>query len=134
MRPVTARDGVNDKADFQSKEVESLTGQENTIIETPSHNGHDQITSAPDPSRNLPAMGSEDNPFNPEPLDFEIIEEEVEAVGEIERILEDLEDGKVDETLFPVFDEEDVALDMDENVGEGESESDEDSMYGSDEE
>ncbi|KAF9560202.1 hypothetical protein CPC08DRAFT_708254 [Agrocybe pediades] len=76
-------------------------------------------------------MASEDNPFVADPLTFELAEDEaVEAQGEVELILEDLENGHVEE-LFPVFVEGDAALDMDE-VADQEM-SDDDSGCGSDE-
>ncbi|KAF4610292.1 hypothetical protein D9613_010674 [Agrocybe pediades] len=75
-------------------------------------------------------MASEDNPFVTDPLTFELAEDEgMEALGEVELILEDLENGQVEE-LFPVFVEGDVALDMDEVADE--EMSDDDSGCGSD--
>jgi len=76
-------------------------------------------------------MESDDNPFvmrAAELLDDVEIEQ---PVGELEQILDDIEQGKVD-VMFPVMEEEDVALDMD-TVAVVESD-DDDSMYTSDEE
>ncbi|KAF4623824.1 hypothetical protein D9613_001534 [Agrocybe pediades] len=109
------------------KNVEELTGQE-------TQNNLDDISNIPNFSETATegVTESEDNPFVQESLTFECVEEEAdESRGEIERILEDVENGRVDE-LFPVFDEADVALDMDDAVGQ--EMSDDESDLDSDEE
>ncbi|KAF4613503.1 hypothetical protein D9613_007562 [Agrocybe pediades] len=127
MKPVTARDGMNVEANVgQSKEGETLTGQR------PSDEDHPKTTNndTTDPGQ---ILESEDNPFVPESLTFEIVEDESETISELERILEDVEGGKGEvEVMFPVLNEDDVSLDMD-TIGE-EIESDDESLYASDEE
>ncbi|KAF9536202.1 hypothetical protein CPC08DRAFT_775592 [Agrocybe pediades] len=125
MKPVTemrktSSGNAEPTAPREEVQGEELTGPELETLNQP-------------PTMRMPdsdARVSEDNPFVEDPTMFELAEDEAEEEqGEIELILEDLENGVV-EDLFPALEEGDVALDMDDACEEM---SDDDSDCGSDE-
>ncbi|KAF9556932.1 hypothetical protein CPC08DRAFT_776651 [Agrocybe pediades] len=98
--------------------------------EVDNHEKPDELTSSnPTSVTNTPIESDISAPCAQEVDDVNDVEME-EPVGELDQMMEDLEQGKVD-SLFPVEAEEDVALDMD-TVAVGDA-SDDDSMYTSDE-
>ncbi|KAF9568050.1 hypothetical protein CPC08DRAFT_813857 [Agrocybe pediades] len=102
-----------------------------SVAEMKKTSDHGWILEQPSARQCLGCHVNQEKPFVADPSMFEFAEDEAEeARGEIELILEDLENGVVEPDLFPVFEEGDVALDMDDACEEM---SDDDSDCDSDE-